>query len=525
MSLLNVSGLAFAYPSTIELFCDATFAVDPSDRLALVGPNGAGKSTLLRILAGDLTASGGSIARRRDLRVASVSQEPSAGAARSLFEFVFEARPDLAALRRRLDEPASPEEYAELLDGYNTAGGYDAETATERILDGLGFTVEERDLPLDCMSGGQRTRAALARGLHAPADLLLLDEPTNHLDIAAREWLERQLAGRAGACIVVSHDRTLLRRVATRVIEIARGRISVFDGGFDEYRAHRALLDRQAWDEYEGRLRRQAAAEQAAQKRTQLAVKVAKAPPGMRASKDFYAAKAAKVARTGRLLRERVEREPEIRKPWEEQPIPALRFPQVRRSGDIALSVSELSKGYGGKRLFSDLSFHLARGGRLAVTGPNGAGKSTLLRILVGEEAADAGRVQFGAHVTVGYYAQDAGSLPADQTALTICGTGSEARTLLGCLKLRPDRVNRPMAELSAGERVKVVLVRLLLSGSNLLLLDEPTNHLEIEAQEALEQALAQFPGTLVMVSHDRSFVEGLGPSLKQLLLGEVLTR
>jgi ATP-binding cassette subfamily F protein 3 len=361
------------------------------------------------------------------------------------------------------------------------------------------------------LSGGQRTRAGLALALNTDADLLLLDEPTNHLDIAAREWLEEQLAASC-TCVLVSHDRTLLRNVATRVLEIERGRVRLFEGGYDEYRERRALADRQAWENYEGYERRRVAGERAAQRRDRLAVRVATPPAGVRASRDFYARKAAKVARTARLLRERVEHGPAAPKPWQEQPIPVLEFTGVQRSGDIALSVTSLTKSWPARPLFEDISFDLPRGGRLAVVGPNGSGKTTLLRILAGLEAPDAGNVRTGAHVVVGHYAQDAENLDKSATPLDICGSGTLSRTLLACLKVRADRVDQPLAEASAGECAKVALVRLLVSDANLLLLDEPTNHLDIEAQEALEETLAQYPGTIVLVSHDRSFLEAVAP-------------
>jgi len=477
-----------------------------------VGANGCGKSTMLRLLAGELEPVDGRISRRKEFRVATADQQCTSGA-ETLFDFVFSARPHLARLRVQLraTEQESPCEYAELVNDYAAAGGHAAEARTERILSGLGFAPCEWVLPLSSLSGGQRTRACLARALHTEADLLLLDEPTNHLDIAAREWLEEQLTERC-TCVVVSHDRTLLRKVATRVVEIERGRVRVFEGGYDAYRARRALAERQAWEAYEGFQRRKAAAEQAAQRRSRLAVRVATAPPGERSGHDFYGRKAAKVARTARLLRARVDRGPTADKPWEEQPIPVLEFAEVQRSGDVALAVTNLAKSFPGKPLFKDVTFELPRGARLAIAGPNGSGKTTLLRVILGQEPADAGAVRFGAHVVVGHYAQDAENLDREATPLQICGSGTLARTLLACLKVRADRVDQPLAEASAGECAKVALVRLLVSKANLLLLDEPTNHLDIEAQEALEKTLAQYPGTIVLVSHDRSFLQAIAP-------------
>jgi ATPase subunit of ABC transporter with duplicated ATPase domains len=500
MSLLNVSEVSFHYPSTLELFREVTFAIDSGDRLALVGPNGAGKSSLLKVLAGELAPTSGTIVRRRGLRIAVVAQEveqemcaPMESAV-TLFDYVLSANSD-------------PEDYA-------------AESRTDRILDGLGFCAADHALSLACLSGGQRTRAALARALFAPCDLLLLDEPTNHLDIAGREWLEAELTRRDSgrACVLVSHDRTLLGRVAAGFIEIARGDARVFPGGYQEYQERRALLERQAWEEYEGAQRRKAAFERASERRAALARRVATPPPGEKGDNDFYARKAATVARTARILKERAVQAEEVRKPWAEQAIPDLDFSAVRRSGDIVLSARELGKCFGDRPLFSNLTFHLPRGARLSIAGPNGSGKTTLLRILLGREPATAGQVRWGANVQTGYFSQQPEDLSdLDGTVLEICGTSTLARTLLACLKVRPDCMARPMLELSPGERAKTELVRLLVSGANLLLLDEPTNHLEIEAQEALEQALIRFPGTVIVVSHDRSLVAALQPQVMEL--------
>jgi ATP-binding cassette subfamily F protein 3 len=512
MSLLTLSGISFRY-SASELFRSVTFSIGASDRLAIVGPNGAGKSTLLRILAGELAPTAGEIARRQGLHIA-VANTLWSREDVTLRDYVFDARPTLARLRVQLAaaEQEDPVRYAELIHDYAAVEGYAAEAEMERILSGVGFLPSEWDLPLSSLSGGQRTRAGLARALHTSADLLLLDEPTNHLDIRAREWLERQLDTSRCACVVVSHDRALLRSVASRVLEIERGNVRLFEGSYDDYRARRALHERQAWEAYEGSERRRAAFEQAAQRRLRLSEKVAAPPPDVRNGHDFYGRKAAKVARTARILRERIERAPAVEKPWEEQPIPDLQFANMRRSGDIVLSVRGIAKSYPGKFLFEDLSFELTRGSRLVIHGPNGSGKTTLMQILLGRERPDRGSVRLGTNVVTGDFAQDAMHLNLARSPLEVCGGTTFARTLLGCLKLRPDRVEQPLLHASAGERVKTALVRLLCSGANLLLLDEPTNHLDIESQEALEHALVQFPGSMITVSHDRAFIDALAP-------------
>ncbi len=479
MSLLNVHGLAMRYPGADELFRDATFEINPQDKIGLVGRNGAGKTSLMRLLAGRVEPTRGAITRRGDLLVEMIEQTPATAVDTPLLEFVLETRRETEAQARR-------------------------------VLGGLSFSEREFTQPISLLSSGQRARAELARGLLSGADLLLADEPTNHLDIEARQWLEEYLSRVASACLVVSHDRTLLNRFATRILEIDRGRIRLYEGGYDDYRHGRALRERQEWDRYEADQKRAAADRRAAEHRARLARNVAQTPAGVRSGHDFYRRKAGKVARTARILRERAVRESETPKPWEEASIPALDFAHVRRAGDIVLSVEHLAKSFGDKTLFSDLSFYLARGERVALAGPNGSGKTTLLRILLDLEPADRGQARLGAHVTPGYYAQEGENLDPSLTPLDICGGETLPRTLLACLKLDRDRVTAPIAALSAGERAKVALTRLLVGDANLLLLDEPTNHLEIEAQEAVEQALAQFPGTILLVSHDRSFLAAI---------------
>jgi ATP-binding cassette, subfamily F, member 3 len=522
MSLLNVSDLSFYHSQDAPLFSGVSFEIDPGERIGLAGRNGSGKTTLLRLIAGEIEPTGGAIASRRGLNLAYLAQNAAVGGPETLFDAVFSRNPQLAELRGQIiglednarDDTAAAR-YAELICQYQEAGGYRFEAEVERVLEGLGFEPSAREKPLAQLSGGERVRAALARCLLSAADLVLLDEPTNHLDVATREWLEDYLAGLTAACVVVSHDRVFLNRATRRTLALERGRLTDCAGNYDFYRAERALRERQAWEQYEGQQRRAAAAERAAEQRARLSVKVATPPNGEHGSRDFYRRKAAKVARTGRILRERQMLEEPAEKPWSEQPIPKLDFVNVPGSGNSVLRADRLTKTFGPKALFEDLSLHIRRGERWTILGPNGSGKTTLLRILAGQIQPDFGELHIGQQVKIGYYAQETENLDPSWTAIETCrhATNDEAaaRTLLGCWKLPAERVTRPIATLSAGERAKVALARLLLSEVNLLLLDEPTNHLEIEAIEALLATLHQFPGTIVFVSHDRHLIETLG--------------
>jgi ATP-binding cassette subfamily F protein 3 len=531
MSLLSLCNVSFAYSCGSTLFEGASFSVDPADRIAIVGPNGAGKSTLLRLLAGELDPMRGDVVRRQSLVIAVADQEVRVGPALTLFDFVFGALGSLAPLRKtirelegRLSDSRCADEYAIAINEYQASGGYVAEATVARVLSGLGYSEEDFDRDIQTLSGGECTRAGLARALSMESDVLILDEPTNHLDINAREWLDLHLQSRRTAIVLTSHDRTLLAGFATRIVEIERGKVRMFEGGFSVYRRSRDLLDRQAWEAYDSFERRRAVMEQVADRREQLAKRVAATPEGGAGVRNpFYARKASKVARTGRILRERVSDEKRVDKPWQEPPIDGLTFERVVRSGDVVVSAHGLAKAYGGKTLFCDLDFVVRRKSWLVIRGANGSGKTTLLNIILGRDRPDSGTIHFGTKTQLASIDQVPDGLDLNRSPLEFCGTGTNARTLLACLKLRPDRLNRPLHELSGGERTKVALARVLDSGANLLLLDEPTNHLEIEAQEALEQALQHYPGGLIVVSHDRSFLQSIDPKASFLDLGSRL--
>jgi ATPase subunit of ABC transporter with duplicated ATPase domains len=440
MSLLSVSRLGCSYIPGVSVFRDASFEINPRDRIAVVGPNGCGKTSMLRLLAGSIDPDEGTVVRRRGLAIECLEQDQS---------------------------------------------------------------------PAEALSGGEKTRAALARLFRSQPDVLLLDEPTNHLDIHARLWLEQELLRFPGAAVFVSHDRTFLDNVATRVLRFERGIISLYTGNYGEALEQIAIEERNAWAAYNSAQRRAAVAERAALKRSRLASKVAATPADVRSGHDFYLAKAARVARTARILRERAAQAETVAKPWEQQPIAALTFPNLPRSGDPVATLDRVTFAYGERPVLADCSLHLRRGEKCVVLGPNGSGKSTLLRLLAGDLAPATGSLQVGHNVRTAHFAQEFENLDHRRSALDLClaagSTETSARTLLGCLRMTAADITRPLSSLSGGERTKTALARLFLSPYNLLLLDEPTNHLELEAAEALVDALDHYPGAALIATHDRA--------------------
>ena len=364
------------------------------------------------------------------------------------------------------------------------------------------------------LSAGQRARARLAEILDEPAGIILLDEPTNHLDTRTRHWLAHQLLRRRHTCLFVSHDEDFLHQMATRVFEIRRGQFREYTGAHAEYLKHSETLNQKNWSAYESEQRQLAAFERAAQRRDRLAAKVADMPPGGAVSRAFYNAKSAKVARTARLLRERLPHETQVAKPWEEQPIPTLDFRHFSRPGDPPIDIQNLTLAYGPRTILNNLTLTLRRGDRWAIEGPNGSGKTSLFRAIRGQLAPTAGTITIAHNVKLGYFAQEAEMLDPRQTPLEAClgecADRTWIHTILACLKLPREYANVPIGQLSLGERAKTALAQLLVSGANVLLLDEPTNHLEIEARHALIATLQQFPGTLLFVTHDSAFRQAL---------------
>jgi ATP-binding cassette subfamily F protein 3 len=494
------------------LFRSGSAVVRAGDRIGIVGPNGAGKTTLLKTLIGDEPHDGGEIHRARGVRLGMLRQEIDPGADHSVRE---EARTALAELDQLEDElrrletemsqqgaadellPASlTQRYDETSIRFAQGGGFERHARVAEILAGLGFDEERADRPLSTFSGGWLMRVELAKLLLGQPEILLLDEPTNHLDLPSIQFFEATLERFPGAVLVVSHDRTFLKRQTNRIIELdGRGGFNLYEGGYERY-----LLQRD-------------------QRREELLARKANQDRVIAEKERFverFRAKATKARQAQSRLKaldkiERIEIEPERRRAIR------LRIPAPPRSGDQVLTLDGLHKSYGNETLYSGVDFQLQRGEKVALAGPNGAGKSTLLRIAAGVTDFDSGTRTLGHNVDIAFFAQH--QLESLDPSLSVLEeVARDARTdeiprlrgLLGALLFTGDDVDKKISVLSGGEKARVALAKLLLRPANLLILDEPTNHLDIEACEVLEEAFQEFEGTLLFVSHDRSFINAL---------------
>jgi ATPase subunit of ABC transporter with duplicated ATPase domains len=484
-----------------------SFSLHAGDKVGLVGRNGAGKTSLLQTLAGEAQPARGAILRRG--RLGYLRQDPRLHRGDphlTSLAHILDGRGLAAAAERleklRLAVEEAPTErnvarYARAEEEYRDAGGYAGESEARRIVAGLGVAPDRVDLPIRVLSGGERRRLELARILFAGSDLLLLDEPTNHLDTDAKAWLMKFLASYRGALLVVSHDLVLLDRSITRILHLDEGTLVEYKGTYTQYR--------QARKRDEERTAKQAVRQQAEIKR------LATLAESMRHQTE-------KRARKAKTLDTRVARmrAVAVKAPLRERKV-NVRFPDPPHSGRRVLRVEGMAKSYGGPAVFEEVTFGLERGERLLVIGLNGAGKTSLLRILAGESEADAGDIRFGTGVSVGYYAQEHEGITSGIDVISHMRAASTApdqklRALLGMFGLTQEVAFQDAGTLSGGEKTKLALAQLVAGRHNLLLLDEPTNNLDPPSREAVARALAGWPGSMVLVSHDTEFVQALEP-------------
>jgi ATP-binding cassette subfamily F protein 3 len=495
------------------LFDGVSFKVERRDRVALAGPNGAGKTTLLRALAGDTEIHGGELSFAKGTRIALHDQRPPLERRQSLREYVLSGAADLVALEeelRTLEQAmaggdhgaATLRRYADAQTRLEHAGGYGWRERQTAVLRGLGFRDEHLDRPLQTFSGGELTRASLARALGGDPDLLLLDEPTNHLDVASLEWLEQELADLDAAVILVAHDRWFLEAVTNATLELEAGRSTFFSGPWHEWRrekaeraahaaktADRIASDIERLDRFVQRFRyKKTKAKQAQAKLTQI----------QRLDQERRAAseEAALLTRRSRKL--------------------GFGFISPPRSGRTVVETDRLALRIGERTLVEHVSEALERGEHVALVGPNGAGKTTLLETLLGRRPAQEGTARLGHGVVPAYFSQQEVELDLSKTVLdcTQAATGlsrPQAQNLLGRFLFSGwDAHEKQVAVLSGGERRRLALAHVVASGANFLVLDEPTNHLDLESREALEAALEDFPGTVLLVSHDRALLDAV---------------
>ena len=502
MSYIRLENISKSYQGAPVLE-NVDFRVESGDKVGLIGRNGTGKSTLFRVITGEVTPDDGQIERMKRVRIACLAQLPDVPATKSLHDIVLEHFQEFLDLEKRLGEleqmlgngdESVMDEYGTVQEQFTITGGYEFRSRVKRVLTGLGFLESEFTLAFKALSGGQRTRLMLALVLLADADLLLLDEPENHLDLQAREWLESFLREWPHALIIISHDRQMLNAVVTRIVEVERGVLRSFKGNFDAYVAEKKRL---------------VEAQTKAFQKQQDYIAVEEA----RINKFRAKASKAKQAQSWIKKLDKVER---LEAPMQEQTGASFALGEVVRSGQLVMNAEDMSMGYDNLPLYSDVSFTVERGERVGIIGPNGAGKTTLLKQLAGRLKGQSGAVTFGPKVNMGYYDQQHEDQIATHEILVEFEkmfterSREELRSFLGRFLFTGQSVFKAMNTLSGGERSRVAIAKLILSNANLLLLDEPTNHLDILSREALEDALKQFPGTIIMVSHDRHLIDGL---------------
>lgn len=518
--ILNCSNISKTFIAD-EVLRNVSFHIEDGEKAAIVGINGAGKSTLLKIIMNEILADEGTVTIAKDKTVGYLSQHQNVSSDRTIYEEVLAVKKDVMDLElsiRSLEHQmkhAEGDELEKLLDAYTKKNhefeqqnGYAVRSEVTGVLKGLGFTEEEFDKRISSLSGGEKTRVALSRLLLTHPDILLLDEPTNHLDLPSITWLEGFLSNYRGSVIIVAHDRYFLDKIVTKVIEIDRGKSSVYSGNYSDYSVKRAMIRDAQMKAYYNNQREIKHQQEVIDK-----------------LKSFNREKSIKRAESREKLLSKME---VVEKPEGEAKSMRITLEPAIVSGNDVLTVRGLTKSFGERTLFSDIDFDIKRGERVALIGANGTGKTTILRIINGLTDADSGSLRLGANVQCGYYDQEQHELSMDKTLFDEISdehpdmNNTRIRNVLAAFLFTNDDVWKRIGDLSGGERGRVLLAKLMLSNSNFLLLDEPTNHLDMDSKEILESALNNYTGTCFFVSHDRYFINSVATRILDLRDGSL---
>ncbi|OUB25540.1 ABC transporter ATP-binding protein [Bacillus thuringiensis serovar yunnanensis] len=515
--LLQVNALSKLYGAE-TILANIKLEVQTKDRIALVGRNGAGKSTLLKIIAGELSHDGGEIIKPKDVSIGYLAQNTGLETSLTIWDemlTVFTHLQQMETKLRRLEQEMGKEEnfsneatyerlladYDQLQLNYKDQGGYQYEADIRSILSGLGFPVETHQTTISNLSGGQKTRLALGKLLLTKPDLLILDEPTNHLDIETLTWLEQYLQGYPGAILIVSHDRYFLDKLVTQVYEISNKESRRFVGNYSKYLDLKSALYEQEMKRYE------------------------KQQDEIAKLEDFVQKNIARASTTKRAQsrRKQLDRMELLTRPLGDSKSASFHFDIEKQSGNDVLQVNDATIGYDENPIIEHVTMRLTRGDSVALVGPNGIGKSTLLKSIVNKLPLLNGDVSFGSNVSVGYYDQEQANLTSSKRVLNELWDEyplqpeKEIRTILGNFLFTGDDVLKPVSSLSGGQKARLALAKLMMQKSNLLILDEPTNHLDLNSKEILENALIDYPGTLLFVSHDRYFINRVTTTVVEL--------
>lgn len=519
--MLNVHNLSVSFGGEY-LFNEITFKLSPGDKVGLIGKNGAGKSTMLKLLAKEMPLDEGTIATDKEIKIGFLKQDIDFEQGRTVLEESYQAFEEIKLVEQKLESintqlaertDYESEGYNQLMidlndytHRYEILGGYNYQGDTEKVLQGLGFKREDFEKQTETFSGGWRMRIELAKLLLQNNDILLLDEPTNHLDIESILWLESFLKNYVGAVVIVSHDKMFLDNVTNRTIEISLGRIYDFNKPYTQYLSLRSEIKEQQLNAQKNQEREIQQAERLIEK---------------------FRAKSSKASMAQSLIKklDKIER---IEVDQDDNSVMNLRFPISKQPGKVVLEITQLGKSYGAKKVLERVDLMVERGSKVAFVGQNGQGKTTLAKIIV-DELDYTGNLKLGHNVELGYFAQNqAEYLDGNKTILdTMIDAANESnrakvRDILGSFLFGGDDVEKQVKVLSGGERNRLALAKLLLQPFNVLVMDEPTNHLDIKSKNVLKQALQQFEGTLILVSHDRDFLQGLTDTVYEFKDGNI---